>query len=109
MQELFAKEEQEAKAAQQRGQQERASLLLAVQDSMRTRQGRALLRWLLSVGEVFSADYGEAGYVLFQQGKRHAGMRIMRLIQEQHPENIAKLLSKEAEYDGHGKPDRSHD
>lgn len=96
MEQLFAGEQARGEAHRQEAVRQQQRVEEGVRLCMDSPHGRALLRWLLAQCEVFSAEYSpEAGFVLFQQGRRHVGMGLVRLVQAQHPGNIAKLLAKE--------------
>lgn len=100
MDQLFAGEQARGEAVKQEALRQQRHVAEGVRLCMESSGGRALLRWLLAQCEVFSAEYAaDAGFVLFQQGRRHVGMGLVRLLQDQHPENMAKLLWKEKEHE----------
>lgn len=100
MNQLFAGEQAKGEALRREAAQQQRQVEEGAHLCMQHAGGRALLRWLLAQCEVFSAEYApDAGFVLFQQGRRHVGMGLVRLLQEQNPENLAKLLWKEKEHE----------
>lgn len=63
------------------------------------RQGRSLLRWLLTSCHCFEAsDPGPQdapGSLYAREGRRVLGLRLLRLVQEACPARVAQLLTPE--------------
>lgn len=63
------------------------------------RQGRSLLRWLLTSCHCFEAsDPGPQdapGSLYAREGRRVLGLRLLRLVQETRPARVAQLLTPE--------------
>ncbi len=84
-----------------------SALQTAVDGLMATAQGRLLLRWLLHLCRNFSVeDVGnaptstESARLLFTEGRRMVGMRLMRLLQQANAAHIPTLLQTK-ENDSH--------
>ena len=84
-----------------------SAMQTAVDGLMATAQGRLLLRWLLHLCRNFSAeDVGnaptstESARLLFTEGRRMVGMRLMRLLQQANAAHIPTLLQTK-ENDSH--------
>lgn len=64
-----------------------------------SRQGRSLLRWLLTSCHCFEAgDPGPQdapGSLYAREGRRVLGLRLLRLVQEARPARVAQLLTPE--------------
>ena len=84
-----------------------SAMQTAVDGLMATAQGRLLLRWLLHLCRNFSVeDVGnaptstESARLLFTEGHRMVGMRLMRLLQQANAAHIPTLLQTK-ENDSH--------
>lgn len=64
-----------------------------------SRQGRSLLRWLLTSCHCFEANdpgpQDAPGSLYAREGRRVLGLRILRLVQEACPARVAQLLTPE--------------
>lgn len=64
-----------------------------------SREGRSLLRWLLTACHCFEAsDPGPQdapGSLYAREGRRVLGLRLLRLVQEACPARVAQLLTPE--------------
>lgn len=78
----------------------RAKLREAARQLMHTPEGRVLLRWLLDISRVLSADYSEAsGALYFMQGQRSVGLALLRLVTDVDAAHLAALIDKEDTHD----------
>ena len=75
-----------------------ARLLAAVDELMERPEGRAFLRWLLAACRVFEAQVPGAGAsplaerLVFAEGARQVGMRVLRLLEAASPAHFPNLL-----------------
>lgn len=74
----------------------RAGLCQAVDQLMTTAQGRDLLRWLLQAGLCFTAASPgpevPAGRIYWEEGRRHVGVAVLRLLHEADPSHLPQLF-----------------
>ncbi len=82
-------------------------LRAAVDTLMDGPDGRCLLRWLIQVCQCFQAlvpsgdgDSPEVHRLVFAEGRRFVGMRLLRLLQEADPGHLPRLL--QTKEDDHG-------
>lgn len=77
-------------------QQWRAGLRQAVDDLMTSPQGRGFLRWLLQAGLCFTAACpgpgAPAGRIYWEEGRRHVGVAVLRLLHEADPSHLPQLF-----------------
>ena len=89
-----------ASPAQQRW---RAGLCRAVDGLMTSAEGRDLLRWLLQAGLCFTAACPgpgtPAGQIYWEEGRRHVGVAVLRLLQEADPSHLPRLFLTQEEDD----------
>ena len=89
-----------ASPAQQRW---RTGLCRAVDDLMTSAEGRDLLRWLLQAGRCFSAacpgQGTPAGQIYWEEGRRHVGVAVLRLLREADPSHLPRLFLTQEEDD----------
>ena len=89
-----------ASPAQQRW---RTGLCRAVDDLMTSAEGRDLLRWLLQAGRCFSAACPgpgtPAGKIYWEEGRRHVGVAVLRLLREADPSHLPRLFLTQEEDD----------
>lgn len=107
---VFAPYEQEQQDAAHNASQAAAletAMRTAVDTLMANPQGRLLLRWLLHLCRNFSAeDVGNApqsadsARLIFTEGRRMVGMRLMQLLQQANPGHLPTLLQTK-ENDAH--------
>lgn len=81
----------------------RAGLCRAVDGLMASAHGRDLLRWLLQAGLCFSAaspgPAADAGRIYWEEGRRHVGVAVLRLLQEADPSHLPRLFLTRKEDD----------
>ncbi|MBD5646542.1 MAG: hypothetical protein HDQ89_02610 [Desulfovibrio sp.] len=89
-----------------------ARLAAAVNGLMAGPEGRAFLRWLLALCRCFEAEMPGANAsplaerLIFAEGARQVGMRVLRLLEAADPAHFPKLLltrEDDDERDGSGK------
>lgn len=84
-------------------QQIRAGLCRAVDGLMTSAEGRDLLRWLLQAGLCFTAACPgpgtPAGQIYWEEGRRHVGVAVLRLLQEADPSHLPRLFLTQEEDD----------
>ena len=66
-------------------------------------EGRDLLRWLLQAGLCFTAACPgpgtPAGQIYWEEGRRHVGVSVLRLLQEADPSHLPRLFLTQEEDD----------
>ena len=66
-------------------------------------EGRDLLRWLLQAGLCFTAACPgpgtPAGQIYWEEGRRHVGVAVLRLLQEADPSHLPRLFLTQEEDD----------
>ena len=81
----------------------RAGLCRAVSGLMTSAEGRDLLRWLLQAGLCFTAAAPgpgtPAGQIYWEEGRRHVGVAVLRLLQEADPSHLPRLFLTQEEDD----------
>ncbi|WP_165078272.1 MULTISPECIES: hypothetical protein [unclassified Desulfovibrio] len=83
-----------------------ARLAVAVNGLMAGPEGRAFLRWLLALCRCFEAEAPAPGApplaerLLFAEGARQVGMRLLRLLEAADPAHFPNLLRTREDDDG---------
>ena len=101
---IFAEETAPGPEASLRRQEER--LKAAVSGLMACPEGRAFLRWLLAACRCFEAQAPAPGAsplaerLVFAEGARQVGMRLLRLLEAAGPAHFANLLLTREDDDG---------
>lgn len=89
-------------------ERQRTRLVAAVDGLMASPEGRDFLRWLLSVCRCFEAQAPGAGAsplaerLIFAEGARQVGMRLMRLLQAAGTAHFPNLLLTREDDDADG-------
>ena len=77
-------------------QQREREIAAGLGETLATKQGRALVHWLLAECGIYSTSFTGNSTTFFNEGKRQIGLQVLARVTKDHPEAYLTMLKEGA-------------